>query len=117
MKKRAKKVERKNLGPLVKDLLNKNLLTQAEVADAIGMSRSQICNFLKGQTDVHASTFADILDAVGINLRELLLQEHHSTPENQIPYQLKLISGLERDTVVQFLKVYQKRAAKEERIA
>ncbi|HRO66526.1 MAG TPA: helix-turn-helix transcriptional regulator [Pseudobdellovibrionaceae bacterium] len=99
------------MGPVIADLLGHKNRTQAHIADDIGMSRAQISNFLNGHRDVHASTFVEILNALGIDVMKLIRMEAGSVaPQlDSIPQQLKLLPGDEVETLVNFLRIYKRR--------
>jgi transcriptional regulator with XRE-family HTH domain len=105
------KSQQRSLGPTVSALLKKQLFSQAEMAAAVGMSPSQICNFLNGKTDIRASLFVEILTVLGIDLIKLVRMEAgvDSADIKDVPRQLSLLPRLEKDTLKEFLKVYQER--------
>jgi|GEM_PF-2820149 transcriptional regulator with XRE-family HTH domain len=115
MKKVRKKSKEQRLGPLVAALLKQKPLTQAEVAEKAGMSAPQICNFLNGKTDIHASRFVEILEILGIDLMKLVRQESGlgAAEFKNVPQQLSLLPPLEQATVTEFLQAYKSRLTKD----
>lgn len=98
------------LGPELARLLSKQGLRQKDVAEQAGMSPAQICNFLQGQQDVHASTFVEMLKILGIDIVKLIRAEAGLESDlESAGRSLHLLPAVERNTLVDFLKVFRDR--------
>lgn len=116
MKTTPRKSSRQTLGPTVGTLLSQKGLTQVHVAQTAGMSPAQISNFLSGRSDIHASTFVDVLNALGIDVLKLIRHEAGLQDEDwsDLSQRLQLLPGIERDTLLPFIREYQKRARQDQ---
>jgi transcriptional regulator with XRE-family HTH domain len=114
-----KRNAQKQLGPLVSGLLKRRAHSQTEVAAKVGMSAPQICNFLNGKTDIHASRLVEILEALGIDLLRLIRIETgldvESDGENRMRY--SSLPEIERSTLKRFFDVYTERLQRDSRNA
>lgn len=117
--KKLKKDVQKQLGPIVSGLLKKRAQSQSEVAAKVGMSAPQICNFLNGKTDIHASRFVEILNTLGIDVLRLIRLEAGMDPAAGTDYhlQLSLMPDIEKATLKTFFKAYKDRLKKDSLIA
>lgn len=83
-------------------------LTQAEVAEAAGMSDRAYADIERGTVNMRTETFLRICSVLHITPDEVLTEENAaSTPiENQILEKLALCSPQQRNTALQLLSVY-----------
>jgi transcriptional regulator with XRE-family HTH domain len=59
---------------LLRRLIQRSGLSQAEVARRIGMQPTHLNAFLKGRGDCHSRRVFDLLDELGLSVEEMLLQ-------------------------------------------
>lgn len=61
--------DKAHIGRSLRALRHMNRMTQQEVADGAGLSRTQITNIEKGRGDVPVKTLMRIADALGYEVR------------------------------------------------
>lgn len=60
-----------NYGARIKELRTERHLTQKDLADALGMTQSAVCQFERGSVNVSLPTAKAIADTLGVTLDEL----------------------------------------------
>lgn len=108
-------IKAKPLGPLVARVIARQDLKQNELSKEVGMTPSQISNYLSGQKDIRSGTFVSLLRFLGIDIAKLLKSEAgaSSSFEDNLESQLQILPSLERETLSEFLRVFQHRYMEE----
>lgn len=60
-------------------------MTQGRLATAVGFSRTSITNIERGRQKIFLHTLADVADALGVRLQDLVPQQGKPTLEKQLP--------------------------------
>ena len=61
----------------IKELIREAGITQAELAQSIGIARANMCNIANGKTNPSLSTLESIASALGVEIAELFSPQDH----------------------------------------